>query len=512
MRCVMSRAKSSLLTITVLLIALPFLLSLASCQNDSLLPTPTAIPLEATVTSFPRPSLPPVTPANRPHPTPNSTSAPLAPTPTGSELLISLDDRLAEATITGFLDRLATGHATKAFDLFLTEEAKASGSGQLLSLFVGKGTGLEGVALVQFLRTSDATYEAQAELQWTGSEDSHSASQTMTLALAYQRGLWLIDDIRLGNLLVLTATPTPRRASDGWRQPPGLGGKLVFQTSSGGDIYTINADGSGLRRLTDGLDPAWSPDGTHIAFTRWRPPWGLYVVGQDGTGEQRFADLERLKEVTWSPDGSRIAFTVKTGSTDSVQFCFYGFCFSTPPLFTSEMWMVTLDTGILLNLPLDDQAIHSPDWSPTRDCIVYTGDRGLAWIDLEDMETGQFAGSNVWDGSPAFSPDGQQIAFMSQQHDHWEIFRMNANGSGRRQLTHRDPDAKQPSNNVAPTWSPDGSQIAFLSNRDGPWRIYVMEADGSNQRPMFGDKLDHLGLRYEWASERIVSWSDSPGK
>jgi TolB protein len=84
---------------------------------------------------------------------------------------------------------------------------------------------------------------------------------------------------------------------------------------------------------------------------------------------------------------------------------------------------------------------------------------------------------------------------------------MKADGSGRRQLTHSNPKLREPPSNVAPAWSPDGRSIAFLSNRDGPWRIYVMRADGSQQRPMFGAKLDNLGFQYEWASERVLSWS-----
>jgi hypothetical protein len=87
-------------------------------------------------------------------------------------------------------------------------------------------------------------------------------------------------------------TPTPDelatlRPGSGQARPTEteLTGKLVFQTSNGGDIYVINADGTGLRRLTDGMEPAWSLDGTKVAFTRWGDPRGLYVVDEDGSNE-----------------------------------------------------------------------------------------------------------------------------------------------------------------------------------------------------------------------------------
>jgi TolB protein len=150
--------------------------------------------------------------------------------------------------------------------------------------------------------------------------------------------------------------------------------------------------------------------------------------------------------------------------------------------------------------------VHAPTWSPSGEHIVYAGDRGLAWIDLDGMETGRFAGGSAWDGSPVYSPDGKQIAFMGRVHDRWEIFVMNADGRGRRQLTRSDPRLKEPPSNVAPVWSPDGEQIAFLSNRDDAWRIYVMNADGSRQRPMFGEQLEDIQIAYDWASERVISW------
>lgn len=492
------------------LIILGLLYVLAACQNGPLAPTPTAIPLAATATSAPRSSV-------RPSQMPTSTGAPpptatsrAKPSPTAtipaSDLSAQLDNRLARQTVQGFLTRLAAGNTESASNLYLTDSAREGEPGRLLDQVSGSAARLENVSLVAFLWISDTAYEAQAELHWAENENGAPATQMLTLALAYERGLWLIDDMSLNQARVIAATPTSRPAAGTGRRTPGLDGKLVFQVSSGGDIYVINADGSGLDRVTDGLDPAWSPDGTQIAFTRWRHPWGVYLVDQ--SGEERIVDSIRLKGATWSPTGTKLAFAINYSSSETIEICFFGFCFTIPPYSFGQIWTVDLETGEMLNLPLDDQAVHAPAWSPKDNRIIYAGDRGLAWIDLDSMEKDRFEGSSVWDASPAFSPDGQRIALMGRVHDRWEIFVMNADGSGRQQLTQSAPRIKAPPSNVAPTWSPDGRQIAFLSNRDGPWRIYVMNADGSRQRSMFGNALDGLGFRYEWATERVISWSD----
>src|SRR6185436_16624365 len=68
-----------------------------------------------------------------------------------------------------------------------------------------------------------------------------------------------------------------------------LGERLVFMTSSGGDLYVINIDGTGLRKLASGvIDPVVSPDGQQVAFTRWDgAEFGtLYVMNLDGAGER----------------------------------------------------------------------------------------------------------------------------------------------------------------------------------------------------------------------------------
>ncbi len=78
--------------------------------------------------------------------------------------------------------------------------------------------------------------------------------------------------------------------------------------------------------------------------------------------------------------------------------------------------------------------------------------------------------------TPAWSPDGSKIAYSAFVNNNFDVWVMNADGSGQVRLT---TDAAEDSN---PAWSPDGSRIAFSSSRDGNSNVYVMNADGSGQR------------------------------
>ena len=487
---------------SILLLLAGLSLALTAC-GQAFVPTPTALPLAATATLAPRAT---ATVRSEPANTPTASATATATSQTVTAIP-GLDDLLVRRQMEDFLARLSSGDAAAAFRLYVAPNARAGYEKTVLPTLAGQDPRLVAAKLIGVQRAGAERYDVKALLSW---EDG---SQEMDLTLEPEGGLWRITAMTLGEPQAIpVAEPTRRPVAMTARPPQALAGRLVFQVSSGGDIYTINADGSGLQRLADGLDPAWSPDGGRIAFTRWRQPWGVYVVQPDGTGsarEERVVDGNQLKEVAWAPDGKRLAFTINYSSPGGEEICFFGFCFTLPPFSVGQIWTVDLETHEFLSLPLDDKAVHAPAWNPAGTRLVYAGDRGLAWIDLgpeSRMDKGLLAGGSAWDTSPSYSPDGSQITYMSRVHNRWEVFLMNADGSGRTQLTRSDPDLDPAPSNVAPAWSPDGKHIVFLSSRDGPWRIYVMNADGSGQRSMFGAALDTLGIRYEWATERVVSW------
>jgi TolB protein len=86
---------------------------------------------------------------------------------------------------------------------------------------------------------------------------------------------------------------------------------------------------------------------------------------------------------------------------------------------------------------------------------------------------------------------------MSSRDGGWEIYAVNLDGSGLKQLT----------NNSAidglPAWSPNGKTLAFVSNQGGPWAVWAMAPDGSNRRKLFD--LGGDGLAVNWQLESI-SW------
>jgi dipeptidyl aminopeptidase/acylaminoacyl peptidase len=321
-------------------------------------------------------------------------------------------------------------------------------------------------------------------------------------------------------------------------------GKIVFQTSSGGDIMVINPDGTGLRRLTRGIDPALSPDGEKVAFTRWTGEDGaLWLINVDGGGESPvLGGTKQAKHPAWSPDGQQIVVNFQhEGRLDPKQVCedlielgdkrpdipwnvdpdsievkiedFRPYlCWTLPPDPHWGLRVANLVDGSFEDVPSDTYA-YGPEWDPANAWrIVSSGLNGLVQLDVNRNE--QWALTNRReDHTPILSPEGRYIAVAFNNNGYYDIHRLNSDGGGRVVLTKTplwvtaQPGNNRPWNNVSPAWSPDGSQIAFLTDRNGPWEVWVMNLDGSNQRPMFPDEVnDKLEITYDFVDERVLSW------
>lgn len=142
----------------------------------------------------------------------------------------------------------------------------------------------------------------------------------------------------------------------------------------------------------------------------------------------------------------------------------------------------------------------SPAWSPDGRRLLFVSDRNgnrdVYVMNADGNEQTNLSKHASEDWTPSWSPDGKRIAFGSFRDGNWEIYTMDAQG-GRVQRVTQNKAA-----DYNPVWSPDGRRIAFISNRDGNLEIYVMDADGSNQRRMTEDK----------ATDQAPVWSPDSAK
>lgn len=243
-------------------------------------------------------------------------------------------------------------------------------------------------------------------------------------------------------------------------------GKIAFATSVGGrwQIVTVNADGTAMTPLTDlptdQFHPAWSPDGTRIAFDAQGVSGEMQIDVMDADG----SNLQTLTErpgwnylSAWSPDGARIAFVSNRDGND-------------------EIYVMNADGSgqtRLTDAPGEDLSLS---WSPDGTRIAFQSKRdGFNRIYVMNADGSGVIGLADSEGfDPAWSGDGTGIAFVSTKDDNPEIYVMNAEGSNVTRLTH------DPSRDWNPSWSPDGTKLAFESDRDGQMDIYVMNADGTD--------------------------------
>ena len=285
---------------------------------------------------------------------------------------------------------------------------------------------------------------------------------------------------------------------------------------AGGDIYIINLDGTGLTRLTadddaDHSSPAFSPDGTKIAFISEREDRGaVYVINADGSDERRLSppnEEGHSKDMSpgFPPDGGRVVATRTYFPPCSIVFF---------PLSGGEEEIFKLKIRDAWQRERPDDYAGPGPWGDVSAPAFTADGRRIAY-----RVTPNCSGSLLWivnaDGSGArlltkdnayshvFSPDGKKLAFFTWTEEGRHIGVINADGTGRRQLTKGDRD------NFSPSFSPDGKKIIYVYSVRSEEKhvaadIYIMNADGSGPRALTQTPEHEYGGRFTPDGSKIV--------
>jgi hypothetical protein len=243
---------------------------------------------------------------------------------------------------------------------------------------------------------------------------------------------------------------------------PGQNGRLLF-IPGGGDLYTMNADGTGAVRLTNDSEsefvPQLSPDGSKIAYYNGGV---IRTVNADGTGKTSVTNdqTQHDSSPTWSPDGTQLAVFTKPDGVGPAGVAVM------PIDGTSRTRIVSFST-------LDPQFV---DWSPTGR-IAFTRNCGLYAVDPDggNQTTIRQPPSGCIKRPPDWSPDGTRISFAESSSGGVLLKVADSDGSNLADLT----PAGLLSADI-PVWSPDGQFIAFTGPASGGGSAtWITRADGA---------------------------------
>jgi Tol biopolymer transport system component len=284
------------------------------------------------------------------------------------------------------------------------------------------------------------------------------------------------------------------------------------------DLYIFDHPGAAPRRLTTdpGLDydPTISPDGRWVVFTSERNNGGpdLYALDlqNPASAPRQLTKSSAMEDAAaFSPDGRQLVFvSTESGNPDIWVM----------PFAPENPEAAAAKARNLTRHPAGD---YRPRFSPDGQWIAFSSNRDAPGAQTGAEVPGTYQASDVyvmradgtgvqrltrhegWDGSPAWTPDGQGLVFYSEQDGEPRIFRMNRDGSAAQAISAKKEAA------LSPTFTP-GGRLSFTVRRDGRWTIVSTQPDGSDLRLESDAARDYWGPVYDRASGRLICYGPGP--
>lgn len=287
----------------------------------------------------------------------------------------------------------------------------------------------------------------------------------------------------VAGLVVALTAPLIAQVNPAAAVVPGANGRIACEggrvlpgaSTTNPEVFTINPDGSGEMVLTDfpgrDGDPSWSPDGRTIAFESFRSGGSeVWTMNADGTGltQLTFNGAPEDRGTSWSPDGSRIAYHTTEFPAGAGHSSF-------------EIMTMNADGTDKVRLTNNLFQDSLPSWSPDGTQIAFNsfrdGDHEIYVMNADGTNPTRITNSPGEDAHPMWSPDGSQITFHTRRFGSLDVMVMDADGSNPRLVTTNTEDTHE----FFPVWSPDGTMITYTGNTVDTenFDVYVINVDGT---------------------------------
>ncbi len=268
-------------------------------------------------------------------------------------------------------------------------------------------------------------------------------------------------------------------------KPINTSGEILFisrriPNSADWQMFLMNTDGTNQRAVSNHLvrcaPPVLSNKGLKIAFTTLENfYYNLYVIDTDGQNEKLLAKAKQFcGSPSWSPDDRKIIF-VKNDDLTS---------------YDNHIYTIDVNGGNELKLT-NQENNFSPKYL-SDNTIIFSSAVNYNWsgiykMNIDGSNKQLLTPANKSFSDPQISPDGSKISVTSNDQNGSQIFVMNVNGSGLKQLTFTvSPswiDISYPRDgNYGPVWSPDSKRLAYVSYENGSPDIFVMNANGTGNK------------------------------